>query len=108
MPPIISTFGAASARGFGFGLKGTVVPYDPKTFVAVSANTATGAYSTDGTTWTGNTMPSSQYWYSVTFGNGKFVAVAYGSTVAAYSTDGINWTASTMPSSQNWYSVIYG
>ena len=55
-----------------------------------------------------NNMPSSQYWRSVCYGNGKFVAVAESTDVFAYSTDGITWTQGTMPSSQNWISVCYG
>lgn len=53
-------------------------------------------------------LPSSAYWRSVSYGNGKFVAVVENSNQAAYSEDGINWTASTMPSSASWYSVTYG
>ena len=53
-------------------------------------------------------MPSSAYWYSITYGNGKFVAIAENSNQTAYSEDGINWTASTMPSSNKWQSITYG
>ena len=53
-------------------------------------------------------MPSSDKWYSVTYGNGKFVAVANSSNKSAYSEDGINWTLSTMPSTASWYTVTYG
>jgi hypothetical protein len=68
----------------------------------------TAAYSTNGITWTATTMPSSEAWRSVTYGDGAFVAVAYYSDEAAYSTDGITWTASTLPSSADWRSVTYG
>ena len=54
-----------------------------------------------------STLPSSDSWRSVTYGNGKFVAVA-GEGSAAYSTDGITWTPATMPSSDSWSSVTYG
>ena len=56
------------------------------------------------------TMPSSQQWYDIAYGNGKYVAIAGNSSsnVFAYSTDGINWTQGTMSSSQNWSSVCYG
>ncbi len=66
------------------------------------------ATAAPGATWTARTMPSSQGWESVTYGNGVFVAVAYGSSAAATSPDGITWTARTLPSSQNWVSVTYG
>ena len=46
-------------------------------------------------------MPSSDYWNSVTYDNGKFVAIARGSIQAAYSKDGINWKATFEYLSQN-------
>lgn len=57
-----------------------------------------GASSTDGTTWTSRTMPSSQAWSGVAYGNGTFVAVALnptglGQMVWATSTNGTTWTA---------------
>ena len=62
--------------------------------------------------WTQGTMPSSQEWQSVCYGNGKFVAISgagnNSSNVFTYSSDGINWTKGTMPSSQFWLSVCYG
>ena len=58
--------------------------------------------------WTATTMPSSAYWRTVTYGDGKFVVIAFDSTKAAYSTDGINWAESTLPSSTYWSSVTYG
>ena len=54
-----------------------------------------------------STLPSSDYWSAVAYGDGKFVAVAGGGS-AAYSTDGITWTAATLPSSAFWHSVTYG
>ena len=58
--------------------------------------------------WIEGTMPSSQNWYSVCYGNGKYVAIAYNSNVFAYSTDGITWSQGNMPSKQQWRSVCYG
>jgi hypothetical protein len=77
---------------------------------------AAGIGNTDATTvrvtaitdWTAATMPGSEYWYDVTYGNGKFVAVTHGSDKAAWSADGINWTATTMPGSEYWRDVTYG
>jgi len=47
------------------------------------------AYSTDGINWTAATLPSSAYWQSVTYGDGKFVAVTRNtSNKAAYSFTG--------------------
>jgi len=82
-------------------------------FVAVST-TQNAAYSTDGITWTsGNTLPSSDVWSSVAYGNGRFVAVAGDpsttTTKAAYSINGTTWTAATMPgAAARWVSVTYG
>lgn len=55
-------------------------------------------------------MPSTQFWDSATYGNGKFVAISGGpfitSNVAAYSTDGINWhPTALLPSA---YLITYG
>ena len=54
------------------------------------------------------TLPSSEIWQSVCYGNDEFVAVATNSNKAAYSVDGITWTAATLPSSESWWSVCYG
>jgi hypothetical protein len=77
--------------------------------VAVSS-TASSSSSSSGVAanWTSEMLPSSQPWYSVTYGNGNFVAVPYGSSTAAISTNGIDWIAYNLPSSQNWTSVSYG
>ena len=64
--------------------------------------------TSDGSSWTSRTMPSSQNWTSVTFGNGLFVAVSSGGNVAATSPDGITWTARTLPSSASWSAVTFG
>lgn len=108
-------------------LDAMVLAYGAGVFVAVSAGNYqnaniqynTAAYSLDyGKTWTSTTLPSTQSWSSVAFGNGVFVAVSgegyaqtgsLSSNAAAYSTDGgKTWIASTLPSSQIWSSVAYG
>ena len=61
-----------------------------------------------GETWTQRTMPASEYWRSVTYGNGLFVAVGSQSNIAATSPDGITWTLRALPESAFWYSVTYG
>ena len=84
-------------------------------FVAISSDSKTAAYSTDGENWKETSMPSNFNWISVTYGNGMFVAIAYTwsgipGSAAAYSTDGINWKESpcSMPASAFWGSVAYG
>jgi hypothetical protein len=56
-----------------------------------TANSSTIAYSLNGITWASATLPSSQNWSDVTYGNGLFVAVANESAKNAYSRDGITW-----------------
>ena len=60
--------------------------------------------------WTAGTMPSSDYWGCICYGNSTFVAITISQlrNIFAYSTDGITWTEGTMPSSQYWMSVCYG
>lgn len=84
--------------------------YIIRTKETFTINNPVGTPTTALTGWNTSSMPSSQKWYSVTYGNGRFVAVAWGPTdVAAYSNDGgITWSSATMPSSQQWYSVTYG
>ena len=75
-------------------------------FVAIPTSfSSSPAYSTDGITWTGSTMPSA-IWTSATHGNGKFVAV--GIEMSAYSTDGITWTQTDMAIVNQWPYVTYG
>ena len=70
--------------------------------VTITGNDIEGILTTE----QGN-MPSSQWWNSVCYGNGKYVAVS-DTNIMAYSTDGINWTQGTMPISEDWQSVCYG
>lgn len=79
-----------------------------KFVILCGSSKSEGLYSTNGINWTATTLPTTAYWSSVTYGNGKFVAVAQGSNKGLYSTDGINWTATTLPSSGYWRSVAYG
>lgn len=71
-------------------------------------------YSTNGTSWTADTMPgaNTENWY-VAFGNGRFVAVrnvssSDGGTQAAYSEDGVNWTEVTLPIRAGWNAIAFG
>ena len=59
-------------------------------------------------TWMSSTLPSTNNWYSIAYGDNKFVTIAIRSNKIAYSTDGINWTEATMPSNASWRSVTYG
>src|SRR5258708_28368085 len=78
-------------------------PSSPPTATPIATSTPI-----PGSSWTARTLPSSQNWSSVTYGNGVFVAVAYNSTVAATSPDGITPADRALPRSHDWYSVTYG
>lgn len=65
-------------------------------------------YTTNGTSWTtSNTLPTSQSWRDVSFGNSVYVATS-GTTAAATSSDGITWTARTYPSGINYTRFLNG
>ncbi len=65
--------------------------------------------STDGgNTWSLRSMPSSQSWGGIAYGNGVFVTTAYGGNVCAVSSDGVTWTQYNLPSTQNWSDVSFG
>ena len=88
-------------------------------FVVIAKDNGSGTatdiagYSDDnGATWTSATLPSSDFWNGLTYGNGTFVAVAGDasntSNAAAYSTDGgQNWSSATLPATANWTNVSY-
>jgi len=85
------------------------------TVAGYSTGSQISSYSTNGgVAWTsGSTMPSSDFWADIAFGDGRFVAVAGGtgstSTKAAYSTNGTTWTAATLPgSATRWNKIVFG
>ena len=83
------------------------VSYDGTDMQLISAPRLT--FVADMGAFLSSTLPSSQTWNSVAYGNGRFVAVSGTGTAAAYSIDdGTTWTASTLPSSKTWTSVVYG
>ena len=96
--------GAGTVSRLGIGANGDVL-----TVAAGALGYAAPSTGVDLLQFFQSTLPSSQNWFSVTYGNGAFVAVANGSTAAAYSTNGgVTWTASTLPSSSDWIAVTYG
>jgi hypothetical protein len=85
------------------------------TVAGYSTGSQVASYSTNnGVTWTsGSTLPSSDFWADVAFGNNTFVTIAGGtgstSTKAAYSTNGTSWTAATLPgAATRWNKIVYG
>jgi hypothetical protein len=83
-------------------------------FISISGETASknfGTYSdNNGVSWTNFTLPLTQTWQSIAYGNGVFVIIASGSGTALYSNNnGSSWTSFTMPGGTGtWNSVAYG
>ncbi|MES3036759.1 MAG: hypothetical protein V4736_02540 [Bdellovibrionota bacterium] len=69
-------------------------------YCAVANNTQTAATSTDGLTWTKNTLPAVRYWSDVAWNGTVFGAVTY-QGFSASSTDGTTWTGGTFPASSS-------
>jgi len=83
-------------------------------WIAVAYNTDKVYSSPDGITWTERTLPSSNDWQAVAYGEyngiGRYVAIANNSISAVYSFDGINWISSANVGSENWQwiGIAYG
>ena len=70
-------------------------------------------FSSPGYTSSPVTLPASDDWISITYGEGRWVAVANGVTAsgsnkAAYSSNGTAWTSATLPATATWTKVRYG
>lgn len=72
----------------------------------ITGSTPTPPAETTTLTWEESALPSSGFWYGVTYGNGKFVAV--GTRQIACSADGVNWTKANSSFSEFWRAVTYG
>lgn len=83
-------------------------------FVAISSGVINGGWASNvahvsydhGVTWGLGTLPSSELWEDIAYGNLKFVAVSPGSF--AVSSDGVNWDAVLPPTTENWRAVGWG
>jgi hypothetical protein len=74
-------------------------------FVAIDITYAyinSASYSSDGITWTATTLPVTEVWDSIAYGNNTFIALPDATSSAALSTNGITWTLGTSPGSQWW------
>lgn len=81
--------------------------YGNGVFVAMNYNSATIATSTDGITWTQRSLPITNNWNDIIYGN-KFAIVAGQTDKIAYSTNGTSWTTASLPESAGWKSIAYG
>lgn len=77
-------------------------------YVAVVSGESKALVSSNGTSWSTATLPTSDYWISITYGGGKFVVVGNTGRASAYSTNRTTWTGSNLPSYSTWMSVTYG
>jgi hypothetical protein len=85
------------------------VAYGSNVFVAISTNSSSTAYSTNGgVTWVAGGTLSIPSANRITYGNGTFVAVGSNGSCSYSNNGGLNWFSGTMPSNLNWNSVCYG
>ncbi len=93
------------------------VIWDGSKYVALRADSANVATSSNGTTWAGSAVSGGSsdatgIAYGSIGGTGYYVIVSGGSStsqVASYSTNGTSWTSgNTLPSADLWSSVAYG
>ena len=125
IPYISSNDVATSSDGITFSFQSNVltavrdwsaITYGNGTFVLVGNSSSVAQYSTNGTSWSSSTMPGTDEWTSVAYGNiggtNYFVVVSgstTNSTAGASSVDnGATWTARTLPTSTRWSSVTFG
>jgi hypothetical protein len=110
---IIGTFVASTLPNTGYW---TDVIWTGTKFVAVGHNnndTAYGASSTDGSTWTAVTIPSDGGYEFVSIaynGTNRYVAFLTNDRDTATSTDGVSWTTQTnaLPQSRTWKDSTFG
>jgi hypothetical protein len=111
---VLGNTGTLARTGWTFGgwntaASGSGTTYAPSsTFVMGSADVTLYAFwISDGSTWTQRTMPSSQTWQNLFYGNGIFLA-QYGSNVLATSPDAVTWTEHTVSDPPPWGWIAYG
>jgi hypothetical protein len=111
-PPPFSQTAATSTVTLASGVSWISMAYGNGYWMALPSANATGAYSSDGLTWSSLTLPSSQSWTGIAFGNGYWVIISSGgisNSVAAVSkSNGQGWRKTTLPSTSTWSQVWYG
>jgi hypothetical protein len=75
-------------------------------FASTSSNQV--QYSYNGIIWATATLPATQIWTKVAYGNGMFIAISQGSTTGAYSLNGSTWYSSTLPGANQWIDLQFG
>lgn len=83
--------------------------YGNNRFVGITNFNSTGVYSDDGgETWSTMSIPSSDYWGRLAYGNGSFVLVETAGSKSCKSIDGINWVTTSGHTLQPSSSIAYG
>jgi hypothetical protein len=80
-------------------------------FVAIASNSRTTAYSKDGITWVRSltSLPVSQTWTKVRYGQGVFLATSVASSdIVASSEDGVNWSRRLLTAAMTSRAVAFG
>jgi hypothetical protein len=95
------------------GTSWSYIAYGNQKFIAVPDGNAIAGISDDGgNTWDSMSLPSSNTWSGIAFGDGRWVIISSGgmtSTTALYSiNNGEGWKSTTMPSASTWSHVVYG
>lgn len=113
---LISTDGIAWTEGImPAGVNWVDVEYGNGFFIAVSDTYVDAAqpyvygYSTDGLSWTLNTLPLPSA-TSIAFGNGEFKVVGGDSDAVITTADAVTWTSTQLPSvtAAFWRFIVYG
>jgi hypothetical protein len=92
----------------------TSIAYGNGLWVAVPSGNSTGAYSTDGQTWSNISLPSSGNWTGIAYGNTYWVVISSAGTgsnsIAAVSkANGAGWRTTTLPGTPTtWSNLVYG
>ena len=85
----------------------STIAYGNGRYVVLTYNSDKAAYSDDGVTWIETTLPFSDFWWDIEYGDNKFVAIT-SDDKGAYSYDGINWTEMQFASYDDYCSIAYG
>jgi hypothetical protein len=107
---LLTTTNATTWTSLGSPSIGTgPLAYGAGVYVSFSASSSNSAqYSYGGIIWTTVTLPATQIWTKVAYGNGMFVAVSQGSATGAYSLNGITWYSTTLPGASQWIDLQFG
>lgn len=98
-----------TARGNGvMGGYWRDIVYANGVFIMLARDTNQLLTSINGINWTQRSLPLTQGWGHVAYGNGRWVAVAHmGSHVAVSTDNGVTWSAHSAPFAQGWGDLVF-